>query len=264
MNGFIAALDQSGKSVDNALSLYEVDYNMKNRQKMLDDFKMRVINSKCFSSNKIFGVIISRDMKDDFIVNLRGKKIFVKIDDGLSNQKDGVRLFKEIKDFDKIIDSLKGVYGTKVRSLILKDDEKGIRSLVKQQFDLALKISSKGLIPIIEPEISIYAENKINCEKLLKDELSKYSKCNFKYILKLTLPEIDDYYGDLLNDENLLYLSFLSGGYSKNEAIDKLSKNRGIACFSRALLEGLKYEQSDFEFENILSENIDEIYCKKV
>ncbi|MBR2840876.1 MAG: class I fructose-bisphosphate aldolase [Bacilli bacterium] len=264
MNGFIAALDQSGKSVDNALSLYEVNYDMNSRQKKLDDFKMRVIKSKCFNSSKVFGVIISKDMIDGFMDYLSDKKVFVKIDEGLESQKDGVRLFKEIRNFDQIIDSLNGVYGTKVRSLILKDDEKGISTLVKQQFDLASKIYSKGLIPIIEPEISIHAENKINCEKLLKDELSKYSNCKFKYILKITLPEIDDYYKDLFNNENLLYLSYLSGGYSKDKAIEKLSKNRGIACFSRALLEGLKYEQNDYEFEDILSKNIDEIYYKKL
>lgn len=257
MNKFIAALDQSGSSINRTLSLYGAKYNEDNKKQLIDEFKMRIIRSKCFNSDIILGVIISKDMLNEDTLNyLDGKnlKVFVKIDTGLEQESNGVRLFKDID-----LDGLKGAYGTKMRSLILKDDEKGISDAINQQFEMAKKIYSRGFIPIIEPEVSIEAENKMKCEKILKKELMKYMDSDIKFILKLTLPEIDDYYSDLIKNENLLYLSFLSGGYSKEKSIKKLKNNRGIACFSRVLLEGLKYSQNDEEFEYTLNKNIDDI-----
>lgn len=261
MDKFIAALDQSGSGIDYTLSSYEVDYV--DRQKVIDEFKLRVIRSKCFNTDKIFGVIISEDMLDKEVIKyLKEKKfkIFVKVDRGLL---DGENVKKSLLEgtIDKLID--KKVFGTKMRTLILKDDRENIEKLISQQFSFARKIYTKGLIPIIEPEISIDLENKEKCEEILKAALIKNMNIDIKFILKLTLPEKDNFYHDLLNYPCVLKLSFLSGGYSKQKAIKKLSKNDGIACFSRALLEGLKYNSNQKEFEYILSKNIDEIYRKE-
>lgn len=265
MDKFIAALDQSGGSVDRTLSLYGVEYDNYNRYELINSFKQRVFKSNCFNNSKIFGVIISKDMIKDKTVKClkeKGFKIFVKIDEGLEDENNGVRLLKQFSDLDKNLDKLNimGIYGTKMRSLILEDNEEGIRKVVKNQFDIAHKIYSKGLIPIIEPEISINAENKENCERILKQELLNNMNDDIKFILKLTLPEINNYYEELNFNKNLLYLTFLSGGYSKKESIKRLSRNKGVACFSRVLLEGLKTYQSDEEFERVLFKNIDDIY----
>lgn len=179
MDSFIVALDQYGDSVYKTLSSYGVNFNLNNKDKIINDFKKRIIMSDCLNNDKIFGVILSKDMIDEKIGNInvidylknKGIKSFVKIDLGLSEEIDGVKVMNNIPHLEYIIDEVlkKGSYGTKMRSLILKDDRKGIKNVLNQQFLLAKKIYLSGLIPIIEPEVSIYSENKEKCENILKE-----------------------------------------------------------------------------------------------
>ena len=199
---------------------------------------------------------------------LREKNIpsFLKIDIGLDNLCDGVQLLKDIPNLDNILDEALqyGIVGTKMRSVIKEYNEYGIKKLVDQQFDLAKKIISKGLIPIIEPEVDINSINKKNIESFLKKELmrnlDKMSKDQF-LILKLTLPDLDGFYDNLLSYRNVLRIVALSGGYSKDKACDLLKNNKKmVASFSRALLEGLSIKQTDEEFSEKLANNIKKIF----
>ena len=276
--GFIAALDQSGGSSKKTL----INYGYK-EEEITDDIVMfdyihemrrRIITDKSFNDEYILGAILFKNtMKKDIngintVKYLREKNIpsFLKIDIGLDNLCDGVQLLKDIPNLDNILDEALqyGIVGTKMRSVIKEYNEYGIKKIVDQQFDLAKKIISKGLIPIIEPEVDINSINKKNIESFLKKELmrnlDKMSKDQFFFFF-LTLLDLYGFYDNLLSYRNVLRIVALSGGYSKDKACDLLKNNKKmVASFSRALLEGLSIKQTDEEFSEKLANNIKKIF----
>lgn len=280
-NGFVIALDQSGGGSKKALELYGFQ-NFKEEDvfDLMHDMRVRIIKSPSFSSKKISGTILFEEeiFKDidginmiEFINN-KGIKTFIKIDQGLEEVSNGVRLMKNIDNIDKLLSKLKklNVYGTKMRSLILDNNEIGIKNIVKQQFLVAKKVWEHGLIPILEPEIDINAPNKYECEIILKKEIDKYLSNikGMKVIFKFSLPCVPNFYKEYLENDNAIGVLALSGGYSLDESCKLLSKNMGLtASFCRAALEGLRYEQTDKEFNETLSKNINKIYnasiCKR-
>lgn len=280
--GFIAAMDQSGGSSKKTLANYGVDeISITSDEVMFDyihEMRSRIIGNDAFNSDSIIGAILFYDtMKRDIdgintVEYLKNKGIysFLKIDVGLEDECDGVRLLKDIPDLDKVLDEAVnyGVIGTKMRSVISEYNEYGIKKVVEQQFKLARQIIAKGLIPIIEPEVSIDAKNKKLIESFLRQELLKnlYKLKKEDYvIIKLTLPDVPNYYNPLLTPKNVLRLVALSGGYSREVACEKLRENKKmIASFSRALLESLSINQSDEEFSDALSKSIKEIYKASV
>lgn len=280
--GFIAAMDQSGGSSKKTLANYGIDESSITSDEVMFNYihemRSRIISNDAFNSDSIIGAILFYDtMKRDIdgintVEYLKNKGIysFLKIDVGLEDECDGVRLLKDIPDLDKVLDEAVsyGVIGTKMRSVINEYNEYGIKKVVEQQFKLARQIIAKGLIPIIEPEVSIDAKNKKLIESFLRQELLKnlYKLKKEDYvIIKLTLPDIPNYYNPLLTPKNVLRLVALSGGYSREVACEKLRENKKmIASFSRALLEGLSINQSDEEFSDALSKSIKEIYKASV
>lgn len=278
-NGFVAALDQSGGSSGKTLSLYGIDEDRyideEEMFNLIHEFRKRVITSKSFTKDKILGVIL---FKDTVSRKIKGKYIpeylwddkqivsFIKVDNGLDERENGVCLMKPIIDLEEILgDSKKyGIFGTKMRSVIYENNEEGIRDIVKQQFCLAKTIYRHGFIPIIEPEVDINADDKEEIEKVLKSEIDKELDMldqDIRIILKLTIPCVSDFYKDYTEHKNILKVVALSGGYDLNKACKLLSKNHGmIASFSRALLQDLKENQTDKEFNKQLKDNIDEIY----
>lgn len=273
-NGFVAALDQSGGGSKKALELYGLNnFSDDSVFDLMHDMRVRIIKCPSFNSDSISGTILFEEevFKDIDGVNMvefiRNKGIipFVKIDRGLEDISDGVQLMKDIDNLDELLSSLKklNVFGTKMRSFIIENNEKGIENVVKQQFLIARKVWDCGLVPILEPEIDIEASDKFECEVTLKKMVDKYLLKNgdMKVIFKFSLPSVPNFYKDYLNNDNVLDVLVLSGGYSLNEACQILSKNDGIkASFSRALLEGLRFDCSDREFNDILGNNINMIY----
>ena len=276
--GFIAALDQSGGSTPKALLGYGVDENQyKDETEMfqrIHEMRTRVITDKHFSSDKILGVILfDRTMKgligkETVPSFLLDKQIvpFLKVDKGLEDLNEGVKLMKPIPNLEARLKEAKdlGVFGTKMRSVIYENNSKGIAAIVKQQFEFGLKILSCGLIPILEPEVDIHAKDKAEIESTLKKnirlELDKLSK-DQAIILKLTLPTVSDFYKDLVNHSKVNRVFALSGGYDIETANTLLAKNKGVvASFSRALLNDLKLQQTEDEFSIALSKAIDSIY----
>ena len=280
--GFIAAMDQSGGSSKKTLANYGIDESSITSDEVMFDYihemRSRIISNDAFNSDSIIGAILFYDtMKRDIdgintVVYLKNKGIyaFLKIDVGLEDECDGVRILKDIPDLDEILDEAVsyGVIGTKMRSVISEYNEYGIKKVVEQQFKLARQIIAKGLIPIIEPEVSIDAKNKKLIESFLRQELLKnlYKLKKEDYvIIKLTLPDVPNYYNPLLTPKNVLRIVALSGGYSRDIACEKLKENKKmIASFSRALLEGLNINQSDKEFSEGLSKSIKQIYKASV
>ena len=280
--GFIAAMDQSGGSSKKTLVNYGIDESDITSDEIMfnyiHDMRLRIISNDAFNSDSIIGAILFYDtMKRDIngintVEYLKNKGIyaFLKIDVGLEDECDGVRLLKDIPDLDKVLDEAirYGVIGTKMRSVINEYNEYGIKKVVEQQFKFARLIIAKGLIPIIEPEVSIDAKNKKVIESFLRQELLKnlYKLKKEDYvIIKLTLPDVPNYYNPLLTPKNVLRIVALSGGYSRDIACEKLKENKKmIASFSRALLEGLNINQSDKEFSEGLSKSIKQIYKASV
>ena len=270
-DGFVAALDQSGGSIKKALLSYGITNLEGDLFEVMHDMRVRVIKNLDYS--KISGVIIFEgevnrkiDGKNtvDYLID-KDALVFVKIDKGLEEEENGVSLMKDIPDLENTFDLLKekGVYGTKMRSVIYENNILGIRKLVNQQFSLARIVLKHGLVPIIEPEVDINALDKEECEITLKKELDRNLKQlgDDKVILKLTLPSLDNFYLDYTSNKNVLKVLALSGGYSKEVACDMLSKNKGVsASFSRALLEGLNINQTDNEFKDVLNKNVYDIY----
>lgn len=276
--GFIAAMDQSGGSSKKTLVNYGFDESAITSDEVMFDLihemRSRIISNDAFNSDSIIGAILFYDtMKRDIdgvntVTYLKNKGIysFLKIDVGLEDECDGVRMLKDIPNLDEVLDEAisYGVVGTKMRSVINEYNEYGIKKLVEQQFNLAKQIITKGLIPIIEPEVSIDAKNKKIIESFLRQEmlrhLHKLKKEDY-VIIKLTLPDVANYYNPLLSTKNVLRIVALSGGYKRDEACAKLRENKKmIASFSRALLEGLNKNQSDEEFSDVLSKSIKQIY----
>ena len=274
--GFIAALDQSGGSSKKTLKNYGIDEDEYTNDlemfNLINDMRVRIITSDKFNNDKILGVILFSDTINRKIDNLyisdyllnKGILPFLKIDKGLNDVHLDYSLMKDIDNIDDMLSLAKerNITGTKMRSLINEYNEDGIRKVLDQQFYYAEIIWNNGLIPIIEPEVSINSNTKSECEKYLKNELLKYlDKIDYKVILKLTIPDIDNLYEDIINHSNVIRVIALSGGYSRKEACNRLSKNKKmIASFSRSFLEGLSVFDSEEEFNSKLEKTIDEIY----
>ena len=281
--GFIAALDQSGGSSKKTLANYGIlESEYSSETEMFDkihEMRSRVITSEVFTKDKILGVILFQNTMErkiegeytaDYLWNQKEIISFLKIDKGLCELENGVQLLKEIPDLEETLElALKrNIIGTKMRSVIKEYNEEGISSVVKQQFDIAKQISKKGLIPIIEPEVDIYAIEKFGCEQkmleYIKDELDKLDK-NVKVMFKFTLPEVPNFYDELLEYPNVVRIVALSGGYTRDKANNKLKENKNmIASFSRALLEGLNANQSNEDFNYTLEETINSIFNASV
>ncbi len=273
--GFIAALDQSGGSTPKALQLYGISEDQYKGEeemfKLIHDMRTRIITSPSFKQNHIIGAILFEQTMERLIFGVptadylwKTKKIvpFLKVDKGLKDPKDGVRLMKEIPDLSETLKKASeyGIFGTKMRSVIDEDNEIGIENIVNQQFDFGEMIMEAGLIPIIEPEVIINISRKSETEEILKKNLVKrLNKLNLKQnvLLKLTLPEKNNFYKDLVNHPNVLRVVALSGGYSLEEANKRLEENFGlIASFSRALTQSLFVHQSTSDFNLALEQTI--------
>lgn len=277
--GFIAALDQSGGSTPKALSLYGVqESSFSNDEEMytlVHEMRTRIIKSAAFDSQHILGAILFENTMDrkidgEWTANYLWKKKnivpFLKVDKGLADPANGVQLMKPISNLDELLTRAveRNVFGTKMRSVIKEANALGIREIVKQQFEVGLQIFEKGLVPIIEPEVDIYSADKEKSEEILKEEIKKQLSSldpNIKVILKLSIPTVNDFYKELMSDPRVVRVVALSGGYSMEEANQKLAQNHGlIASFSRALSEGLSISQPEDDFNKKLGETVKEIY----
>jgi len=277
--GFIAALDQSGGSTPKTLKAYGVERNQYHSEEemyqMIHQMRTRVITSQAFTNDKILGAILFENTMDrkinhmftaDYLWEVKKVVPFLKIDKGLADLENGVQMMKPIPNLDALLDKAveRHIFGTKMRSVIKEANVKAIRQIVKQQFDIGLKIAKKGLVPIIEPEVDIHSKEKYLCEKYLREALLEaLIKCpkDMKVMLKLTLPDIANFYESLIDDEHVLRVVALSGGYDREVANEKLAQNRQmIASFSRALLQDLRFDQNDQSFDQHLKQAIDSIY----
>ncbi len=278
-DGFIAALDQSGGSTPKALKLYGVDEGQWSTDEemfgLIHDMRARIIKSPAFTGDKVMGAILfERTMDGDidgvptakYLWEKRGVVPFLKVDKGLADAKDGVKLMKPMPDLDALLDRAvkKGVFGTKMRSVIDAANPKGIADNVAQQFEVGNQILAHGLVPIIEPEVTISIADKAEAEDILLAEIKKNLDkvpAGKQIMLKLTLPEKANLYKPLIDDPRVMRVVALSGGYSRDEANAKLAQNKGmIASFSRALTEGLSAKQSDAQFDAALAEAINSIF----
>ena len=278
-NGFIAALDQSGGSTPKALKLYGVDESAyTNDSEMFDrmhEMRTRIITSPAFTGDRILGAILF-EMTMDRTIQGKGsaeylwqdKNVvpFVKVDKGLAAEVDGAQVMKPMPDLDALLTRAKthDVFGTKMRSVIKLANTDGVGAVVSQQFEVARQILGADLVPIIEPEVDIHSPAKAAAEELLKaalvEELDRLSADQL-VMLKLTPPEEDDFYLDLVKHPNVLQVVALSGGYSRDEANARLARNHGVvASFSRALTAGLSAQQTQAEFDAVLDESIESIY----
>ncbi len=281
--GFIAALDQSGGSTPKALAQYGVPESSYNGEaemfKKVHEMRTRIITAPAFNGEKILGAILFEKTMDDTIKGMPTAKYlwdklgvvpFLKIDQGLADEQDGVQLMKPMPKLNELLVRAKeaGIFGTKMRSVVNKASPSGIAAVVKQQFEVGKQILGFGLMPIIEPEVNIKAGDKAECEKILKAELLKNLDAlpdGQQVIFKLTLPEEKNFYSELVNHKKTLKVVALSGGYSLDEACKRLSENEGIiASFSRALSNDLSASQSDAEFNAALQKAIDKIYTASV
>lgn len=281
--GFIAALDQSGGSTPKALLNYGIDKdaygNDEEMFSIVHQMRTRIIKSPSFTGEKIIGAILFEVTMDskiddkytgDFLWEEKKIVPFLKVDLGLADEKDGVRLMKDITDLDEKIARAKerNIFGTKMRSVINELNEEGIKAVVRQQFEYAKRIADGGLVPIVEPEITISMDKKAEAEDLLKaalvEELKNWG--NQPLMFKLTLPEKANLYECLYDNPAVIRVVALSGGYSREESNKRLAENHGVvASFSRALTEGLKAQMGEFEFDKMLEESVDSIYqasCK--
>lgn len=278
--GFIAALDQSGGSTPKALRLYGIeDSAYSNEAEMFDlihQMRTRIITSPVFDGDRILAAILFEQTMDRQIAGVGSAEYlwmqkhvvpFLKVDKGLEAESDGARMMKPIPDLEGLLEQAKrhGVFGTKMRSVVLTADESGVAAVVAQQFDVARQILAAGLVPIIEPEVDIHSPEKAATEKLLKSALLAHLDRLAEgqdVVLKLTLPEEDGYHRELLEHPRVLRVAALSGGYTREDANARLGRNKGlIASFSRALTEGLSVQMSDEEFDAALDASIGSIYA---
>ena len=278
--GFIAALDQSGGSTPKALKLYGIpDSAYDSEEQMFDlihEMRERLMSSPSFSGDKILATILFEQTMDRaingeetpaFLWKQKHIVPFVKVDQGLSDAENGVQLMKPLTKLDSLLERAveKGIFGTKMRSFVQEPNEQGIKATVDQQFEYGQKIAERGLMPIIEPEVSIKSPDKPKADSLLVAALTaKLDDLagDTQVMLKLTLPDENDLYASLIEHPRVLRVVALSGGYTLAESCAILARNhRLIASFSRALTEGLTAEQSDAEFDEKLRSNIDEIYA---
>jgi fructose-bisphosphate aldolase, class I len=277
--GFIAALDQSGGSTPKALRLYGIkeetysgDEEMFN---LMHAMRTRIMTSPSFNGDRVLGTILFEQTMDrevegrgtaDYLWSVKQIVPFVKVDKGLADEANGAQMMKPMPNLDALLARAraKRVFGTKMRSVIKQADVKGIEDVVAQQFAIAKQILRADLVPIIEPEVDIRATDKEAAERLLKAAILKHLDSlgsDDRVMLKLTIPSVDDFYADLIKHRRVLRVVALSGGYSREEANQRLARNHGlIASFSRALTEGLTAQQSDQEFDKALDQSIDSIY----
>ena len=278
-NGFIAALDQSGGSTPKALKLYGIEESSYSSEDQMFDLvhemRSRIIKSSVFTSDRILGVILFEMTMNrvidgigaaEYLWNRKGIVPFLKIDNGLLEEVDGVQLMKPIPQLGQRLNDAKShqVFGTKMRSVIKLAHGQGIDSCVKQQFEFAGQVLNENLVPIIEPEVDIKSSEKAEAEAILKKTLVTHLDSltgDQNVMLKLTLPNISGFYSDLVSHPRVLRVVALSGGYSREKANDLLAHNRGlIASFSRALTEGLNAHQSESEFDSVLDGSIQSIF----
>jgi fructose-bisphosphate aldolase, class I len=278
-DGFIAALDQSGGSTPKALKQYGIgEDRYSNDEEMFDrihEMRTRIITSRAFNGDRIIGAILFENTMDrdiegkgssEYLWNEKRVVPFLKVDKGLAAESDGVQLMKPMPVLDALLDRAKekGVFGTKMRSVIKLADRAGVQAIVDQQYEFGHQILAKGLVPILEPEVDIRSPHKREAEGLLREGLHAGLDSvpdDQVVMFKLTLPEEDDFYRELVEHPRVLKVVALSGGYSRDEANARLARNRGVvASFSRALTEGLSAQQSDAEFDAALGEAIQSIY----
>jgi fructose-bisphosphate aldolase class I len=277
--GFVAALDQSGGSTPKALVAYGIkDGAWSNEDEMfalVHQMRTRIITSPSFDGDRILGAILFENTMDreieerptaDYLWNVKRVVPFLKVDKGLAEETNGVRLMKPMPELAALLDKAKAnrIFGTKMRSFIVQADLAGIKEIVDQQFEVAAQILTAGLVPIVEPEVSIHCPEKAKAEELLKTALlEKLNKlpADRPVLLKLTLPEQDDFYSDCVRHPNVVRVLALSGGYTREESNERLRRNPGVvASFSRALLEGLRADQSGAEFDAELNAAIQSIF----
>lgn len=281
--GFIAALDQSGGSTPGALRLYgvqETDYSGDDEMyRLIHAMRVRIMKAPAFTGDKVIGAILfERTMDGDvdgepvpsFLWQKRGVVPFLKIDKGLLDEENGVQKMKPMPELDALLvrGREKGIFGTKMRSVIAHADKAGIAAVVRQQFEVARQIIGQGLVPIVEPEVSIKSPTKLQAEAILRDEIANELDrlpAGDKVMLKLTIPTEADFYAPLVAHKSVVRVVALSGGYSTIDACEKLSRNHGmIASFSRALAEQLRVSMSDAEFNASIARTIDQIYAASV
>ena len=281
--GFIAALDQSGVSTPKALALYGIpESQWSGDAQMFDlihEMRSRMVRSRAFDGRRVLGVILFEGTMDREIDGVGSAQYlwsrkqvvpFLKVDKGLAEARDGVQVMKPMPGLDELLvrATAKGIFGTKMRSVIALANEAGVREVVAQQFQIGRRILAAGLVPIIEPEVDIKSPQKAEAERLLKAALRTELDAqppDRPVMLKLTLPSTADFYADLVAHPSVLRVVALSGGYSREEANRRLAENRGvIASFSRALTEGLSARQSDDDFDAMLDATIQSIYDASV
>ena len=276
--GFIAALDQSGGSTPGALRLYGIgdsDYSGEEAMfRLMHEMRVRIMTARAFTGDKVIGAILFERTMDgeaggkpvpSYLWEDRQVVPFLKVDKGLAAEENGVQLMKPIPELDTLLTraAQKGIFGTKMRSVIGNADKRGIAAVVRQQFEVGRQILGHGLVPIIEPEVSIKSPTKTEAEAILRDEIGRELDTlppGERVMLKLTIPTFADFYKPLVDHKAVARVVALSGGYSRADACEKLSHNQGIiASFSRALTENLRVTMSDAEFEASLAETIDQI-----
>jgi len=277
--GFVAALDQSGGSTPKALRLYGIPEDAySNEDEMFDlihEMRTRIITSPCFNGDRILGAILfemtmDRDIEGmgsaEYLWKIKKVVPFLKVDQGLAEQADGAQVMKPMPDLDALLERAlaKGVFGTKMRSVIKLAIPAGLDALVDQQFEIGRRILAAGLVPIIEPEVDIHSPQKAEAEVLLKAAILRHLESippGQQLMLKLTLPDEDGFYRELVEHPKVLRVVALSGGYTREEANALLERNPGVvASFSRALTEGLSAQQTDKEFDAMLDESIGSIF----
>jgi fructose-bisphosphate aldolase class I len=277
--GFLAALDQSGGSTPKALALYGIPESAYSSDRemfdLIQEMRSRIMRSPSFNGDRILGAILFENTMDseidnrpaaDYLWEVKRVVPFLKVDKGLEPEFNGVQVMKPMPDLDSLLARARerNMFGTKMRSVIKLPDEAGIKSVVDQQFEVARQILDAGLVPIIEPEVDIHSPGKAKAESLLKAAISEGLaglSGGERIMLKLTLPDHDDFYSDFVADSRVLRVLALSGGYRREDATERLTRNHGvIASFSRALMEGLSIQQSDQHFDAALDEAIERIF----
>jgi len=277
--GFIAALDQSGGSTPKALKAYGLEESAwSNEDEMFDlvhAMRTRIIKSPSFTSEHILAAILFENTMDrkidgkytaDYLWEEKGIIPILKVDKGLAPLENGVQLMKPIPGLNDLLDRAKErhIFGTKMRSVIKEANEEGIKAIIDQQFEIGLQICAKDLVPILEPEVDIHCPEKEKAEEIMKAEIQKHLAeldDDVKLMFKVTIPSVDYYYADIMEDKHVVRVVALSGGYTQADANEKLARNHGlIASFSRALSQDLRAQQSDEEFDAVLKKAIEGIY----
>ena len=277
-SGFIAALDQSGGSTPKALANYGLGEDAYNNDEemyeVVHQMRTRIVTSPSFNGDRILGAILFENTMDreiegrstaDYLWDVKNVVPFLKVDKGLGEESNGAQIMKPMPDLGDLLSRAKnkGIFGTKMRSVIKSANSDGVNAVVDQQFEIGIKIIEAGLVPIIEPEVDIHSADKTEIEVLLKTALlSQLDQLNADQfvMLKLTLPEQSNFYDACIAHPNVLKVVALSGGYSREEANDRLTQNHGmVASFSRALTESLSAQQSDDEFNAMLDQSIESI-----